>query len=197
MTLQIREDYFNKLGKAMDNELVQRAYIHQMQTRDLSKYRTTPGVASAAWQSYPQTNLLKEMCCHSKCLVLDFIETWRDHRVFVTVGSLLLIEHGHSMWNIFKKWTNINNRQVDQNRSCKDKATFQDTFQKYVKSKTDKMFTSKAKSKKKLMYYKLIEEEHEEDETHDNIRERAANAAYERQRATTEEVELTNHGQTI
>ena len=223
MTLQIREDYFNKLGKAMDNELVQRAYIHQMQTRDLSKYRTTPGVASAAWQSYPQTNLLKEMCCHSKCLVLDFIETWRDHRVFVTVGSLpvkletdlwyrpqedkiweepghedlLLIEHGHSMWNIFKKWTNINNRQVDQNRSCKDKATFQDTFQKYTKSKIDKMFTSKAKSKKKLMYYKLIEEEHEEDETHDNIRERAANAAYERQRATTEEVELTNRGQTI
>ena len=65
------------------------------------------------------------------------------------------------------------------------------------KKAIEKHKKGKAKSKKKLMYYKLIEEEHEENETHDNIRERAANAAYERQRATTEEVELTNHGQTI
>ena len=212
MTYAKRQDYFNKLGKAMDNELVQRAFIYQMQTRDLSKYKTSSGNASSAWQSYPQTNLLKEMCCHSKCIVLEFIEAWKEHRVFIHNTELptdlwyrpkedfiltpapvpeIVFQNHHnmvrncqnSMWNVFQEWAKINNRQVNLKRDCKDKATFIDLFNKYVKSKTDKMFTSDRKGKGRKTFYQLIPDENE-DEVDDSVwRERVRNAAEERQRA--------------
>lgn len=89
----------------------------------------------------------------------------------------------NSMWNVFQEWAKINNRQVNLKRGCKDKATFIDLFNKYVKSKTDKMFTSDRKGKGRKTFYQLIQDENE-DEVDDSVwRERVRNAAEERQRA--------------
>ena len=96
MTPQIRAEYFGTLANAMNNPLVQQAFVFDMETRDLSKYKPdTPGIMSSKWQmNIPNTKLLKEMETFTKCPIEDFVDEWRNDRVLIEDRSGQFVKRG-------------------------------------------------------------------------------------------------------